>query len=61
MTRLECKEETRRRLNNATRGELERLLKEYGYYNSYKNYSSQYIIDLFSRKAYDFKKVYRVL
>lgn len=59
MTRLECKEETKRRLNNATRGELERLLKEYGY-KEYLSYGTQYIIDFFIRKAYDHKKVYKI-
>lgn len=59
-SREECRKETRRILGNATTYELQRMLKDLGYYNDYKNYSRQYIIDKFCEKAYDNCKIYRI-
>lgn len=60
MTSKDYGKMTRRILNNCTRYELMRLLKNNGLYNDYKDCSNQYIIDRFVMRAEMNKKVYRI-
>lgn len=51
-------ERTYRSIMNASRSDIDNMLKSYGYYNDYKNSSRLYIAEKFRQKAKDFKKEY---